>query len=231
MVVFHLKERQLNALPLFDLLSIRIMPVSTIQRLETIMAITADQQSQDQLKQSVAQAAVDYCLSRIEDRCIVGIGTGSTVNFFIDLLAAHKGEIEGTVASSEASADRLRKHGIPVYDLNGVDGVAIYIDGADEINPALEMIKGLLVEHKVLFFPGQNLSMSEHVELGHRFGHLEGHPNLGNPYPEHPEVFELAATRGGIADEWHSDLTFQESPSVMSVLKMVKCPELGGENH
>jgi len=97
---------------------------------------------QNQLKQAVAQAAVDYTLERIEDDSIVGIGTGSTANCFIDLIAEHKHRFQGTVASSEASAERLRGHGIPVYELNSVAEVSIYIDGADEANPGLELVKG-----------------------------------------------------------------------------------------
>ena len=97
---------------------------------------------QNQLKQAVAQAAVDYPLSRIEDDSIVGIGTGSTANCFIDLIAQHKHRFQGTVASSEASAEKLRGHGIEVFELNAVQEVTIYIDGADEANPRLELIKG-----------------------------------------------------------------------------------------
>ena len=97
---------------------------------------------QNQLKQAVAQAAVDYTLKRIEDDSIVGIGTGSTANCFIDLIAQHRHRFQGTVASSEASAERLRRHGIPVFELNAVAEVHIYIDGADEANPQLELIKG-----------------------------------------------------------------------------------------
>ena len=97
---------------------------------------------QNQLKQAVAQAAVDYTLERIEDDSIVGIGTGSTANCFIDLIAEHKHRFQGTVASSEASAERLRGHGIPVFELNSVAEVSIYIDGADEANPRLELVKG-----------------------------------------------------------------------------------------
>ena len=97
---------------------------------------------QNQLKQAVAQAAVDYTLERIEDDSIVGIGTGSTANCFIDLIAEHKHRFQGTVASSEASAERLRGHGIPVYELNSVAEVSIYIDGADEANHGLELVKG-----------------------------------------------------------------------------------------
>lgn len=97
---------------------------------------------QDMQKQAVAQAAVDYVMPRLRDDMIIGIGTGSTANFFIDLLAAHKSRIAGTVASSEASAERLRRHGIPVQDLNSVSGLAFYVDGADECNDRLELIKG-----------------------------------------------------------------------------------------
>jgi ribose 5-phosphate isomerase A len=105
-----------------------------------IMATTLS--LQDQLKQAVARTAVDYVLPRLRDDVIIGIGTGSTANFFIDLLAEHKGKIHGTVASSEATAKRLKSHGIPVYDLNSVDGIAMYVDGADETNDRLELIKG-----------------------------------------------------------------------------------------
>jgi alpha-ketoglutarate-dependent taurine dioxygenase len=90
-------------------------------------------------------------------------------------------------------------------------------------------IKGLLQTHKVLFFPGQSVSLDEHVALGEHFGRIENHPNLKNPFTNHPGVFELAATQGGIADEWHTDITFEKHPSIMSVLHMVKCPEVGGD--
>jgi len=90
-------------------------------------------------------------------------------------------------------------------------------------------ITELLLRHKVLFFPGQNLDVDSHVALARNFGPLEAHPNLTNPNLKHPEIFELAASAGGIADEWHTDLTFMASPSVMSVLNMVACPEVGGD--
>lgn len=95
-------------------------------------------------------------------------------------------------------------------------------------NEASELA-GLLAEHLVLFFPDQHLSQREHVDLGHLFGPLEGHPQLKNPYPDFPEIFELSASLGGIADEWHTDLTFLTNPSVMSILNMVKCPAVGGD--
>lgn len=98
--------------------------------------------TQDELKQAVAQAAVDILLPQLEDKSIVGVGTGSTANFFIDALARHKASFDGAVASSEATAERLRQHGIPVYDLNSVASLDFYVDGADESNHHLELIKG-----------------------------------------------------------------------------------------
>lgn len=98
--------------------------------------------NQDELKQAVAEAAVAYILPMLETDTIVGVGTGSTANLFIDELAKHKGLFDGTVASSEASAERLKKHGIPVYNLNSVDSIRVYVDGADESNDNLHLIKG-----------------------------------------------------------------------------------------
>jgi taurine dioxygenase len=87
----------------------------------------------------------------------------------------------------------------------------------------------LLLEHLVLFFPDQHLSVDEHVAFGRRFGPLEAHPNLKNPFTQHPELFELAATHGGVADEWHTDLTFRPDPAVLSVLQIRKAPPVGGD--
>ena len=98
--------------------------------------------TQDELKRATARAAVDYIAPKLEADSIVGVGTGSTANFFIDMLAELKGQFDGTVASSEASAERLKSHGIPVYDLNSVDGIQVYVDGADETNATLQLIKG-----------------------------------------------------------------------------------------
>ena len=94
--------------------------------------------TQDELKLAVARAAIDY----VVDGEIIGVGTGSTANFFIDELAAIKHRIKGAVASSEATAARLRGHGIAVFDLNEVPSIAVYIDGADEITASGAMIKG-----------------------------------------------------------------------------------------
>jgi ribose 5-phosphate isomerase A len=94
--------------------------------------------TQDELKKRVAAEALKYV---VEDK-IVGVGSGSTVNFFIDALASIKGRIEGAVAASEASAQRLKKHGIHVFDLNSVNDLPVYVDGADEVTEHLHMIKG-----------------------------------------------------------------------------------------
>lgn len=94
--------------------------------------------TQDELKQAVARAAIEY----VVDGEIIGVGTGSTANFFIDELGKIKDRIKGAVASSEATAARLRSHGITVLDLNDVDGMTVYVDGADEITAQGAMIKG-----------------------------------------------------------------------------------------
>ncbi len=98
--------------------------------------------TQDELKQAVAKAAVDYIEPKLTKNAIVGVGTGSTANCFIDALAHKKHLFEGAVASSEATAKRLRDHGIKVFDLNDVGGLVVYVDGADEADANLCLIKG-----------------------------------------------------------------------------------------
>ncbi|VAW82679.1 Ribose 5-phosphate isomerase A [hydrothermal vent metagenome] len=93
---------------------------------------------QDELKKQVAEAAIEY----VETGTVIGVGTGSTANYFIDALAKIKARIDGTVASSIASAERLKNHGIPVLDLNEVGDLSVYVDGADETNEQLHLIKG-----------------------------------------------------------------------------------------
>ncbi|WP_028864874.1 ribose-5-phosphate isomerase RpiA [Psychromonas aquimarina] len=94
--------------------------------------------TQDEMKKAAAYAALEY----VEKNSIVGVGTGSTVNHFIDALATMKNEIKGAVSSSEASTEKLKGYGIEVYDLNEVSDLSIYVDGADEINSFNHMIKG-----------------------------------------------------------------------------------------
>jgi len=94
--------------------------------------------TQDELKQKVAQAALEY----IKDVPVIGVGTGSTVNHFITYLADMKGSIDGAVSSSVGTTERLKSLGIPVLDLNEVGTLEVYVDGADEINPHKQLIKG-----------------------------------------------------------------------------------------
>ncbi|MGM0782567.1 MAG: ribose-5-phosphate isomerase RpiA [Pseudomonadota bacterium] len=98
--------------------------------------------TQDELKDAVAAAAIDEIRPRLERDSVLGIGTGSTANRFIDRLAPLRDDFRGAVASSEASAERLRGHGIEVFELNSVGTVPFYIDGADEVNAHLHLIKG-----------------------------------------------------------------------------------------
>ncbi|HHV49831.1 MAG TPA: ribose-5-phosphate isomerase RpiA [Rhodocyclaceae bacterium] len=98
--------------------------------------------TQDELKAAVAQAAIEYVLAEVPQGALIGVGTGSTANYFIDALAAHKDRYRGAVASSEATRQRLEQHGIAVFDLNEVSELPVYVDGADEIDAGLHMIKG-----------------------------------------------------------------------------------------
>ncbi|MCL1138674.1 ribose-5-phosphate isomerase RpiA [Shewanella pneumatophori] len=94
--------------------------------------------TQDEMKKAAGWAALQY----VEENSIVGVGTGSTVNHFIDALATMKFDIQGAVSSSEASTEKMKALGIPVFDLNSVNELSVYVDGADEINSKMDMIKG-----------------------------------------------------------------------------------------
>lgn len=94
--------------------------------------------TQDEMKKAAALAAIEY----VESGSIIGVGTGSTANHFIDALATIKGKLDGAVASSNATAERLKKHGIPVLDLNATGGLKLYVDGADEATRHLHLVKG-----------------------------------------------------------------------------------------
>lgn len=98
--------------------------------------------TQDELKKSVAGEAARYVLSLVKPDSVIGVGTGSTVDFFIDALAVHTDRFRAAVSSSQRSTDRMRELGIPVVDLNEVQSMVVYVDGADEIDHNLAMIKG-----------------------------------------------------------------------------------------
>ena len=126
--------------------------------------------NQDELKALVGRAALDYLV----DGALVGVGTGSTVNCFIDALAAVKQRIAGAVSSSEKSSERLRAHGIRVIDANEVDSLPVYVDGADEIDPSGCMIKGggaaLTREKIVADLAGRFVCIADESKLVERLG-------------------------------------------------------------
>lgn len=103
------------------------------------------------------------------------------------------------------------------------------IDVSNVSSEDISAIRALLEEYLVIFLPDQSPSPEEHVSFTRHFGDLEGHPNLGGGEGLPPELFQLSANEGGIADEWHTDITFDDSPPLMSVLHLVKCPDFGGD--
>ncbi len=98
--------------------------------------------TQDEMKLAVAKAAIEYITPKLDKESIIGVGTGSTANFFIEQLASIKHLFEGAVASSDDTANRLKALGITVYELNDVNEMVVYVDGADEFDPQLNLIKG-----------------------------------------------------------------------------------------
>jgi ribose 5-phosphate isomerase A len=132
--------------------------------------------TQDELKQAVADAALAHIRPKLDNDTVLGIGTGSTANLFIDALVRIKGQINATVASSEASAQRLKSHGIPVYELNTVDRVDFYVDGADECNRALQLIKGggaALTREKIVAAVAQQfICIADESKLVHTLGNF-----------------------------------------------------------
>lgn len=98
--------------------------------------------NQDQLKQQVAKSAIEYVVPKLQKHDVLGIGTGSTANYFIDMLDGYQDKFRGAIASSEASAERLEKLGIALMDMNEVESLSFYVDGADESNGQLQLIKG-----------------------------------------------------------------------------------------
>jgi taurine dioxygenase len=126
-----------------------------------------------------------------------------------------------------AAATDIR--GLDVNRLSGSLGAEIRGIPLTEVGPAeVETIRSLLTEHMVLFFPDQHLDPDAHIAFGRHFGKLEGHPNVQGT-SKRSELFELHASRGAVADEWHSDLTCMQQPSLLAILNMVRCPSVGGD--
>jgi taurine dioxygenase len=128
-------------------------------------------------------------------------------------------------------ANPQRAPQLEVTRLAGSLGAEVHGIPLAQAGPAdADVIRSLLMEHQVLFFPGQHLTPDQHIVFGRLFGKLESHPNLSLA-SERPEFFELRANSGAgaIADEWHSDLTCQAEPSLLAILHMVKCPAVGGD--
>jgi ribose 5-phosphate isomerase A len=128
--------------------------------------------NQDEMKKQAAIAALDY----LPNSGIIGVGTGSTVNHFIDALAPLKGRFEGAASSSEASSERLKSHGIPVIDLNAAGELEVYVDGADESNHSLQLIKGgggALTREKIIAAASKKfVCIADETKLVHVLGNF-----------------------------------------------------------
>ena len=184
--------------------------------------------SQDEKKKAVAEAALEY----ISQGDIVGVGTGSTANFFIDALAGIKSRIDGTVASSEASAKRLKSHGIQVLDLNSVNAVPVYVDGADESTRQRHLIKGgggALTREKIVAAVAEKfVCIVDDSKLVDRLG----------AFPLPVEVIPLARSYvarkirsiGG-QPEWRRDFVTDNGNAILDVknLEILNPPELESE--
>jgi taurine dioxygenase len=117
-----------------------------------------------------------------------------------------------------------------VRRLAGALGAEVHGPDISNTSPEdIDAIKSILLEHMVIFLPDQSPTAEAHINFGRHFGELEGHPNLSSDTSLPPELFQLQASEGGVADEWHTDLTFQEQPALMSILHMVECPDTGGD--
>ena len=184
---------------------------------------------QNILKQQVAAAAIEYITPHLREDMIIGVGTGSTANCFIDQLAALRHRFDGTVASSEASAERLKSHGIPVYDLNSAKEMPFYIDGADETNAQLELIKGggaaLTREKIVASVAREFICIADESKLVQRLG----------KYPLPVEVIPMARSavartlvQLGGTPAWREGVTTDNGNIILDVydLNIVDAPQL-----
>lgn len=183
-----------------------------------------DTMTQTKLKQAVASAALDYILPHLNQRTIIGIGTGSTTNCFVDMLASVKHLFDGTVASSEVTARRLKEKNIPVYDLNSINHLPFYVDGADEATEHLHLVKGggaaLTREKIVAAVADEFICIADSSKLVHKLGTfplpVEVIPMARSHVARelvklggNPEYRQGVVTDNGniILDIWHLDIT------------------------
>lgn len=169
---------------------------------------------QDDKKLAAATAALAYVM----DDDIVGVGTGSTANYFIDALASRKARINGAVASSAASAARLRGHGIPVFDLNGVGDLPIYVDGADEATRHRHLIKGgggALTREKIV--AQASLKFVCIMDDSKLVGRLGGFPLPIEVIPMARSFVARALVKLGGAPEWRSGFTTDNGNYILDV--------------
>lgn len=174
--------------------------------------------TQDDLKRAVAGQAIDYCLTRLDSQSVLGIGTGSTVDFFIDALGAHKHRFARAVSSSERSTRRLQAVGVSVADLNDVTDIALYVDGADEINPDLAMVKGgggaLTREKIVASVARQFVCIVDHSKVVARLG---GFPLPVEVIPMAREAIMRRLQAIGGQPRWRKSMTTDNGGHILDV--------------
>jgi len=174
--------------------------------------------SQDTLKQSAAAAALDYIESRLTRQSVVGIGTGSTADFFIDGLARIRHKFDAAVASSEASAQRLAGHGIPVLDLNAAPSLCVYVDGADEVDPGRCLTKGgggALTREKIVAASSEEfVCIVDESKLVERLGRF---PLPVEVVPMARGLAARALLRLGGSPEWRQGFTTDNGNIILDV--------------
>ena len=173
---------------------------------------------QDAQKRSVAEAAIAYIEPRLTTKTIVGVGTGSTTNFFIDALAGIQHKFDACVSSSTASTERLQSHGIQVLDLNSVDRVEVYVDGADEVNPARQLIKGgggALTREKIVAASADEFVCI--VDVSKKVDVLGAYPLPVEVIPMARGLVARALVQFGGVPEWRQDFRTDNGNIILDV--------------
>ena len=183
--------------------------------------------SVDDRKRAAAAAA----LALVEDDTVIGVGTGSTANFFIDALAARKARLEGAVASSEASAARLRRHGIPVIELNAVQDIPLYVDGADEATAHRHLLKGgggALTREKIVAAASRRFVCI--IDDSKLVGRLGAFPLPVEVIPMSRSFVARELVKLGGAPEWRHDFVTDNGNYILDVHNLVIDEPLRLEN-